>query len=203
MRTVAATVTRLVVTISLAFLIQSCTGQSNPEKEVYNEDFKWTITIPKNFESVSAEEWGKMQNKGTEAIGKTLGEEVDMNHLKTIFVFKSGQHNYFESNYQPFNPDTDGDYIENCNRINDVLLATFKAQMPDAKIDSTKTVETIDNLEFQTFKIQVVYPNKMVMRLLMYSRLFDRKEFSVNITYVDEAKGEQMLDSWTKSKFTK
>lgn len=41
------------------------------------------------------------------------------------------------------------------------------------------------------------------MNVLMYSRLFDKKEFTVNIMYVDNKKGQLMLEAWKKSKFTK
>ncbi len=37
----------------------------------------------------------------------------------------------------------------------------------------------------------------------MFSRLFNKKEFSVNIMYVDAKKGAQMLDAWRNSKFGK
>ena len=118
-------------------------------------------------------------------------------------MFKSDQLNYFESNYQPFDIAIDGNYLESCKDVNNILYETFKTQMPDIKIDSTSTIEKIDNLEFQTFKMKVEYPNKMVLNVLMFSRLFDKKEFSVNIMYVDNNKGQQMLESWRKSKFTK
>ena len=143
-----------------------------------------------------------MQNKGADAIEKTYDEKV-INQSKTIFVFKSDQLNYFESNYQPFDIAIDGNYLESCKDVNNILYETFKTQMPDIKIDSTSTIEKIDNLEFQTFKMKVEYPNKMVLNVLMFSRLFDKKEFSVNIMYVDNNKGQQMLESWRKSKFTK
>ena len=75
--------------------------------------------------------------------------------------------------------------------------------MPNAKIERRTTTEIVDQLEFQKFEMEVEYPNKMVLHLLMYSRLFDEKEFSVNIMFVDKAKGAEMLDSWKKSKFSK
>ena len=190
------------ITIFLTIILQSCNGQTTPKKEIYNQDFKWTITIPENFQNVSVEDWTKMQNKGIDAIEKTYDEEV-INQVTTIFVFKSDELNYFESNYQPFDIEIDGDYLESCKNVNNMLYETFYAQIPDIKIDSTATVEKIDNLEFQTFKMKIVYPNKMVLNVIMFSRLFDKKEFSVNIMYVDNKKGKQMLNSWKNSKFVK
>ncbi len=186
----------------MTITIQSCNGQTSPKKEIYNKDFNWTITIPEKFQNVSAEEWAKMQNKGADAIEKTYDEKV-INRAKTIFVFKSDQLNYLESNYQPFDIEIDGDYLESCKNVNNILYETFKTQMPDIKIDSISTTEKIDNLEFQTFKMKVEYPNKMILNFLMFSRLFDKKEFSVNIMYVDNNKGQQMLESVRKSKFTR
>jgi hypothetical protein len=190
------------ILICLTILIQSSNGQPTPKKEIYNQDFNWTITIPENFQNVNAEDWAKMQNKGAELIEKTYNEKV-IRQVKTIFVFKSDQLNYFESNYQPFDIATDGDYLESCKNVNNMLYETFKTQMPDIKIDSTTTTQRIDSLEFQTFKVKIEYPNKMILNVLMFSRLFDKKEFSVNIMYVDNKKGQQMLESWEKSKFTK
>jgi hypothetical protein len=41
----------------------------------------------------------------------------------------------------------------------------------------------------------------MVMNVHMFSRLFDKKEFSVNIMTVDKQKEKELLDSWLNSKF--
>lgn len=126
----------------LIIICQSCNGQTTPKKEIYNKDFNWTITIPENFESVSAEEWEKMQNKGADAIEKTYNEEI-VNQAKVIFVFKRGQLNYFESNYQPFDTAIDGDYLESCKNVNNILYETFVTQIPGIKIDSISIVEKL------------------------------------------------------------
>jgi hypothetical protein len=186
----------------LLTIIQISFGQTSTIREINNKDFNWTITIPENFENVSSEEWAKMQDKGADAVEKTYGEKI-VNQSKTIFVFKSDELNYFESNHQPFDTSKDGDYLESCKNVNDMLYETFKTQMPDIKIDTIRTIELIDNLEFQCFKMKVEYSNKMVLNLLMFNRLFDKKEFAVNIMYVDENKGKLMKDSWLKSKFKK
>ena len=183
------------------FLFVSCIGQTNTErKTIYNKDFKWTITIPAGFDTVSAKVWTKMQNRGVEAIEKTYDIEVE-NQAKTIFVFRNDQVNYFESNYQPFDTTKDGNYIESFREVNKMLYGTFEAQMKNAKLDSTSSTQVIDGLLFQTFKIDITLPNKMVLRMLMYSRLFGKKEFTVNIMTLDRNKEKELLDCWLNSKF--
>lgn len=184
----------------LIISFQSSNGQKTPRQEIHNKDFNWTIVIPENFETVSSADWAKMQSKGADAIEKTYKEEV-INHTKIIFVFKSDQLNYFESNYQPFDASIDGDYLKSCKAVGDVLYETFKAQMPGIKIDTARTVEKIDDLEFQKLSMKVHYNDQMVLNLIMFSRLFDKREFAVNIMYVDKLKGQQMLESWRESKF--
>lgn len=190
------------VLIILLAMFQTCFSQTTAEKEIYNADFKWLLTIPEDFESVSAEDWAKMQNKGADAIEKTFNEELII-YTKTIFVFKNDQFNYFESNYQPFDTLVDGNYLESCNAVNNILLETFKAQMPDIKVETTRSVENIDGLEFQKFQIKALYPNNITLHILMYSRLFDKKELTINIMYVDPKKGEKMIENWKNSKFGK
>ena len=185
----------------LSLILSCCNGQTKTApKTLYNEDFKWTITIPKNFNNVSSKDWEKMQNKGVDAIENTYDEEV-VNQTEIIFVFKNADFNYLESNYQPFDLEIDGDYLESCKNVNEILYKTFKNQIPNAVIDSSSNVETISDLEFQTFKMKIDFPNGMTMHSFMYSRLFDKKEFSVNIMYVDVKQGEKMIQAWTNSKF--
>lgn len=141
-----------------------------------------------------------MQNKGADAIEKTYDAKVE-NKAKTIFVFKSDQFNYFESNYQPFDTITDGSYLESFRNVNSLLYGTFEAQMPNVKLDSSSSQEIIDGKAFQTFKVRIAFPNKMVMDFLMYSRLFEDKEFTVNIMTVDNDKQRVLLNAWKNSKF--
>ena len=141
-----------------------------------------------------------MQNRGAQAIEQTINEEV-INETKTIFVFKSDQLNYFESSYETFDTSTDGDYLTACKSVIEVLYQTFINQMPGINIDTSSTVETIDNLQFQCFKLKVLYPNQVTLNALMYCRLFDKQDLTVNIIYVDPKKGKAMLDALKKSKF--
>lgn len=194
---------QLITLLGLIFILQSCNSQTKiDKKEFFNKDFNWTIIIPENFEIVPSEEWMKMQNKGADAIEKSYETKVE-NNAKTIFAFKSDQFNYFESNYQPFDTIENGNYDESCRDVNKILYGTFESQMPNAKLDSISSKEIINGLTFNKFKTTIYFPNKMIMECLMYSRLFGKREFTVNIMTVDTTKQKVLLDAWTNSKFKK
>lgn len=194
------------ILISLVFtlhLIPNSYAQvSQPPREYYNEDFQWTIIIPEGFENIPSEEWNKMENKGKDAIEGTYDIEVE-NNTTSIFNFKSDQFNYFGALWQPYDVELDGDYKEVFQGVNEILYGTFKNQMPSAKIDTASSMEDIDHLPFYKFKIQIALPNQMVLTMLMYSRLFDKKELTVNFVYVNPEKGNMMMEALKNSKFAR
>lgn len=191
----------IIIGIFAVTLISSCKGQTKSEqKTIYNKDFKWTISIPAGFDTISADKWAKMQNRGAEAIEKTYDAKVE-NNAKTLFVFQNGQFNYFESNYQLFDTNKDGNYLESFKEINNIVYGTFEDQMKGAKLYSSSSNQVISGLTFQTFKVQITFPNKMVMNWQMFSRLFGKNEFTVNIMTVDKQKEKELLNSWLNSKF--
>lgn len=183
-------------------LVQNGYSQTNPKKEIFNKDFKWSITVPENFETISPEDWKKMQNKGEKALEDTFDQDI-INNAKTIFVFSSGQGNVLEANYQPFDTAVDGDFLESWKFVNDALYETFKTQMPKTKITRKDSVEKIDNLEFHVHTMEVQMLNKLTFTTIMYSRLFGKREFTLNIMYINKEKGKMMLDAWKNSKFGK
>ena len=73
--------------------------------------------------------------------------------------------------------------------------------MPKAKLDSISSTQNISGLEFQRFDVKVDFPNGMKMKSISFSRLFDKKEFTVYIIAVDEKIGKQMLDAFLNYKF--
>lgn len=190
--------------LTLATIISiSGKGQATTEKtKIYDKYFKWTITIPSGFDAVSAEQWAKLQNRGDDVIEKIYGEKVE-NYAKTIFAFKSDEYNYFEATYQPFDSTQDGNYLEALNSVNGITYNIFKAQIKEAKFDSLSSTAIIDGLTFQTFKLVINVKDKLIINLLMFSRLFEKQEFTVNIMTIDKLKEKELLESWTNSKFDK
>lgn len=131
-----------------------------------------------------------------------MGGEI-VNQSKSIFIFKTDDMNYFEANYQPYDTKIDGDYLENNKNVNSTIYQTFKENMPNAKIDTLSSTEKVNDLLFYKYETKIHLPNNMILDMIMYSRLFDKKEFSVNIMFVDVKKGRQMIDAWKNSTFVK
>lgn len=182
--------------------IQTCPAQTIPGKEFYSKEFNWRITIPENFITLDSTEMARLESQGAVLMNKANNVKVE-NHATTIFSFKTDQMNHFDCSYQPFNPATDGDYLKTKQAVNDMIYKTVTTQLQGVKVDTTISVEKINNLEFHTFITTVTYLNKMVLHMLMYYRLFDKKEFAMSIFYKDEGKGQQMLNAWRSSKFGK
>ena len=194
--------TPLAIALLLA-LVTSCKSQPKPAPgEYYSKEFNWRVTIPAGFEAVPDSAWARIQNKGAAAMEQTVGAKIE-NHAKTIFVFRQDQFDYFESNYQPFDSAMDGNYSDEAKTVGDVVFETFRAQIPNAPIDSSYSTELISGLPFHLFSMDIHLTQQATLHMRMYSHLIGAKEFSVNIMYVDPAKGKPMLDAWRKSSFGK
>ncbi|MGZ3813647.1 MAG: hypothetical protein ACXVJN_17990 [Mucilaginibacter sp.] len=194
---------RILFIVATIFLTQICMGQvDTSKKEVYSKEFKWRISIPAGFANISPDQYAKLQQKGTDMIEKAYNGKVE-NHTTLIFAFKSDQLHYIESNYQPFDPAIDGNFLTVGKAVDDIVYGTFKKQVPEGtKIDTAITTEVIDNLKFQRFEMKISV-NNVLLTLLMYNRLFDKKELTITIFYVDKVKGDQLLAALRNSKFNK
>jgi hypothetical protein len=195
----------LLTVLFSSIILQSCKGKEQaktPPKEFYSKEFNWRIEIPDGFDTISAAQLAKLQNRGAEALENTYGAGID-NKTKSLFAVSSDKFNYFESNYQPFDTVIDGRYMVTCEAINNMVYGTFKAQMPGAQIDTCSSTDTIDGLLFQTYKVIITLPNKKVLELLMYSRLFENKDFSVNMMTMDPEKRKLLFRAWKQSTFGK
>jgi hypothetical protein len=185
--------------IFISLLIASSFAFAQQAQEFYSQEFGWRIHIPASMALVSAENQKKLQEKGADAIEKTYGEQV-VNETTTLFMYQKGMMNYIEANHQP--ADLNEDYREECKAVNELVYETFRTQIPGASIDSASSVQHVAGLEFHVFKVDIHIPNTtVVFHGQMFSRRFNNRELAVNIMYVDENIGRELLDAWFKSKF--
>ncbi len=193
---------KLPKTILLALLLAfGCRDKQISEPEILTiEDFDWTITVPENFRLLDDRDWRKIEEKGEHAIEKTFDAEM-INEAENIFVYKNGQLNTLESNWQPYNQNLDGDYLSLCYEINGMLYKTLESQIPNVKIDSASSTQKIDGLDFHRFEMKIDLPNGIKMNTIGFNRQFGKRDLTINITYVDEKIGREMMESVLSSKF--
>lgn len=157
---------------------------------LHYKDFNWTIAIPEGYREVSMEEWKQTQKLSAAALGAEM-----------IVVLKNGKYNLLEANYTPYDESTDGDYLTTYRETTESIYQTFRTLIPDATIDSVSGEEIISGLKFQTHSITLTLHNGRKIYSIMYSRLFDKKDFTINFTYVDEEEGNKMISAWRNSRF--
>jgi len=175
-------------------------AQNFADTVLYNSEFKWSIVIPEGFYLVSVDSVNAMHKRGAQKLENSSNQKIEDN-TTNIFMFKSNRFNYFESCSQPYDTTTDGKISESVKLIANVLYNSFTSQIKNVEIDSSFEIEKISGLEFHKLKMKIKYPNNLVFYINMYCRLFGNKELAINIYYVDEIKGYQMLNAWKKSKF--
>lgn len=177
----------------------SCEQPREP-RDLHNDLFNWSIDIPDSFEKVNSKELEQLKAKGRDALEDSFSENIE-DKSTTIFTFKKGELNYMESNYQPYDTGVDGSYLHSTREVNKTLYTTFQEQMPGMQIDSSSSIEKISELEFQAFTLTITFPNNVSLNSKMYSRLFNDKELTVNIMYVDSLAGAEMINVWQNSIF--
>lgn len=185
----------------LVFAFQQGNCQSSNVSDTLNiTEFKWTVVVPENFQPVNQEDWNKELQKGMDLLEDTYDEEIE-NQSVTLFIYKNGQFNTFEANWQPYDVQVDGDYMETYADVNKVIYKAFEEQLVGTKLDSLTTVQDVSGLQFNRFDVALDFPNGMKLKAISFSRLFDKKELTLNITYIDEKLGEKVMEAFLNSKF--
>jgi len=183
------------------FFIQIAAAQTE-SIFTYNE-YGWSITIPAGYNNVDIKEWEKLQGRGLnlmeDAYNTDLSEVVQP--IETLKVVKKGQYNYLEVLRQDFDTAVDGDHEEVCRAVADVLVETFTQTMPGSKIEVHSGKEIISGKTFVNNRINVTFPNGMQFVANMYSCLIGKKEFVINIMYLDKEEGERLLNAFKNSTF--
>ncbi len=185
----------------LLFAVQQAKCQSQSTTDTLTiAEFNWTVVVPEDFEPVNQQDWNKVLQKGMDLLEDTYDEEIE-NQSVTLFIFKKGKFNTFEANWQPYDVEVDGDYMQTYADVNRVVYQAFEDQLKGTMLDSLTTTQNVSGLQFNRFDVSLDFPNGIKLRTSSFSRLFDKKELTLNITYIDEKIGQTILNAFLNSKF--
>jgi hypothetical protein len=202
---------RFIFILICVAISQFCKGQGNASKEdttghveFFNNEFRWEISIPKGFDTMSTKLYLALRDLGIKDLEKSAHENFESDTVATrICAYQSdGIFNYFEANQEVFDPKIDGDFFTHCRQNDDYIYAAYKKVLfSDIKIDTTITDEMIDAYSFRRFQLRIDFSSSREMNMYVYSRLFGKKEFTFVIVCLSKKKLELILNAWENSKF--
>jgi hypothetical protein len=188
-------------------------GQIDPNKNIdegkvegniyTSQEIGWTIAIPTGWTLTEKAKLKEMNEKGLKVLEETIEESIDYSELKNLIAFEKNVFNNFQSTSEPFALEYDGEWEENNAAIKDVIYQAYVNQ--GIKVDSTATkIETIDNLDFQTYTFTIYGPEgNVILKQRLFSRLINGFDFGVIINYNNFRDGTELLNIFRKSKFKK
>lgn len=187
----------------LLFFVALVSAQVPGEKFTY-KPLGWTIELPKGYSLISEEEGQRVQDKGVKMIEATYDTDLEdvLEPTTTLFMLKNGPTNYMEANLQAFDPAKDGDFNEVNREVSGIILQTFKDQMPKAaKVEMSVSNEVVGGKKFFVAHYIIMLPGSIKLDMFMYSRLFAKKNLTINIMYLDNEQGKILMNSLRSSVF--
>jgi hypothetical protein len=91
----------------------------------------------------------------------------------------------------------------NNNVLKIFYLAMVKQAPPQSKVDSSRTIETVDGITFKSFKMEIKINDNLTIYNYIITRLYKGSTLSINYNYADKSAGEEIKKMLRGSKFTK
>ena len=191
-------------------ILSSC-GQGNPNEQIdegrvkgeryASKEIGWAIEIPTDWTVISRDKLEANEAKGKEAIEQSTGLAIEAEGLKHLISFQKNPFNIFTSSSQPFTEQFEGEYQQSTKQTHEIIYQTYTDQ--GIKSDSSSGIETIQGLVFNTFYTTIYAPNgDVIIHQIIYTRLINGYDFSVNINYNNDEDKKIMVDALKKSTFT-
>jgi len=178
------------------------TGVLN-EKNVYKADeIGWTIQLP-GWDVITKKENDKLNEKGKEAIKKSVGAEINTSRLMELINVRKDQFNTFLSTIEPYNEPSDGSYSEHNKMINEVVKNTYASKGMYAEYGEDTAI--IDGLKFEIFSAKIYTPDKtkVIISQKMFSALINGYDFAMTMVYNNDVDMKVLESAIYSSKFSK
>ena len=169
-------------------------GCQNSTTEIYNADFKWKISIPKDY--VRQPIAGKSQERGKRMIEEAYSQKVNIVAIP-VFNFMKGKYNKLQAQYVEL--DSVKDFILKFSEANTIVEKTFKHARPESKYEIQYSTKIISGLKFETFKMTVYSEDNTTTVFQNFSRLFGNKKLDIIIVYQDKNSGNELMNALEKS----
>ncbi len=167
------------------------------------KEIGWTMNVLPDWEVQTKEDINKNNQKGKEALEKTIGTEIDGSNHAQLINLKKGHLNTLLSSIDLFSEQIHGSYEKTTKVMINIVKQTFSDK--GIKADYAEDSALIDGLRFSVFKINIYNDEKteVILRQVLYTRLLNGYGFSVNINCRDEKLMTELEMMLFSSKFSK
>jgi hypothetical protein len=161
-----------------------CLSQDST-RTVFVKEVKWSITMPENFELVEDSAQDNLNKKGAKLMGEANGVDINPSQTKNLFSTHNGN-NILYSTITPFDVNKDGSYKKANIQLKEMLYKTFIEKVPKAKVDSSTSTVTIDELVFEKFTIQISLNGRHLITMCVLYKLYRGYDFGVTYLYMND-----------------
>lgn len=197
--------------ISIIFLITLMSCKTNQNKLLdegkikrgvyYNKEIGWTMKIPEGWSINPKQDLEERSKKAKHLIKESTETNADISKLKRLLSIQKNSNHIFESSIETYKFDSKEKWKDNINRNRKIIYDSYKFY--GIKIDTSSSIEVIDNLEFDVFHIELEGLNKQNQKsyLDLYVKYLNGFEFIVGLNYLNEKEKNEIKEAWKNSKF--
>ena len=181
---------RLLFLSVFVFIYSTLFGQSYTTYTF--RDIGWTIKLPNDF---------KIEDSATVARNTAEGEiiletesHIDLSKATTKNLITASKDLYTEFNVTLSKSIAPNEHYWDSvnNRVIKIFYnAMIKQASPAAKFDSSRTIESIDGIDFKSFRMDVKLNENLTLHNFLITRLYKGATLSINYYYTDEAAGRR------------
>jgi hypothetical protein len=168
------------------------------------KDIGWTIKLPSDFKLEESSVIAKKIKDGIVILENESHLNLNVSTTKNLISASKDQFSQFNVTLSKSTAPNEHywDSVNN-NVLKIFYKATVKQAPPDAKVDSSRTVETIDGIPFKSFRMDIKVNNNLTVHNFIVTKLYKGSTLSINYNFADESVGEEIKKMIKESKFVK
>ncbi len=168
------------------------------------KDIGWTINLPNDFKIEDSSLIIQNTKEGKVILENESHLKLNMASTKNIISASKDMFNQFNVTLSKSSAPTER-YWDSVN--NNVLKIFYNAMVkqapPQAKVDSSRTINTIDGIRFKSFRMDIKINNNLTAHNFIITRLYKGSTLSINYNLTDTSVGEEIEKMLRESKFAK
>jgi hypothetical protein len=167
-------------------------------------DIGWTIKLRNDFKIEDSFTVAKNTADGEVILENESHIDLSKATTKSLISARKDMFTYFSVTLSKSTAPNEHYWDSVNNRVIRVFYnAMVKQAAPTAKFDSSRTIETIDGIDFKCFRMNAQLNDKLTLYNFLITKLYKGSTLAINYYYTDESTGEELRKMLRESKFKK